>query len=194
MTLAKPSSSSSSRPLVEGNPFSSVRVLMYEDLQCGDCLVLRQMMDSTLLPRFGSKVAFEHRDFPLPKHSWAREAAQASHFFAAIEPELALEFQRQTLTARREITAESLHRHVADFARAHGQGPVKAARALTDPAMAAAVEANYREGIARGVEKTPTVFVNTQAFVEVFTATAISKSIRAAIAEAARKAAAGVRK
>lgn len=184
MTLAK-RLSPASRPLVEGNPFSFVRVLMYEDLQCGDCLVLRQMMDSTLLPKFGSRVAFEHRDFPLPKHSWARGAAQASHFFAAIEPELAVEFQRLTLTGRREITPESLRRYVADFARAHGQGPVKAARALTDPATAAAVEASYREGQARGVKKTPTVFVNGEAFVEVFTATAISKSIRAAIAEAA---------
>ena len=98
MTLAKPFSSR----LVEGNPSSPVRVIIYQDLQCGDCLVFRQMMDSTLLPKFGSRVAFEHRDFPLPKHSWAREAAQASHFFAAIKPELALEFQRQTLTARRE--------------------------------------------------------------------------------------------
>ena len=190
MTLAKRLSASR---LVEGNPFSSVRVILYEDLQCGDCLALRQMMDTALAPKFGSRVAFEHRDFPLPKHSWAREAAQASHFFAAIEPELALEFQRQTLAARREITPESLRRHVADFARKHGQGPVKAARALTDPAMAAAVEANYREGVARGVEKTPTVFVNGEAFVEVFTAAAISKSIRAAIAAAAAKGSGGRR-
>ena len=177
MTLAKPVS----LRLVEGNPSSPVRVIIYQDLQCGDCLVFRQMMDSTLLPKFGSRVAFEHRDFPLPKHSWAREAAQASHFFAAIGPELTLEFQRQTLTARREITPETLRRHVADFARAHGQGPVKAARALTDPVMAAAVEADYREGIAGGVAKTPTVFVNGEPLVEVFTVTAISKSIRAAI-------------
>ena len=47
--------------------------------------------------------------------------------------------------------------------------------------MAAAVEADYREGIAGGVAKTPTVFVNGEPFVEVFTVTAISKSIRAAI-------------
>ncbi|NWF85183.1 MAG: thioredoxin domain-containing protein, partial [Bryobacteraceae bacterium] len=56
---------------VEGNPSSPVRVVIYEDLQCSDCAAFRKMLDEKLLPRYGSKVAFEHRDFPLAKHSWA---------------------------------------------------------------------------------------------------------------------------
>ena len=64
--------------LIEGDPKSSVRVIIYEDLQCPDCADFRRMLDTQLLPRFAAKVAFEHRDFPLAKHAWARKAAIAA--------------------------------------------------------------------------------------------------------------------
>ena len=54
---------------------SKVRVLIYEDLQCPDCAEFRRMMDEKILPRYGERVAFIHRDFPLAKHAWARKAA-----------------------------------------------------------------------------------------------------------------------
>src|ERR1700691_1544683 len=79
--------------LVEGNPRSSVRVIIYEDLQCPDCADFRVMLDQELLTRFRSQVAFEHRDFPLAKHAWARKAAIASRFLEGISQAAALEFR-----------------------------------------------------------------------------------------------------
>ncbi|HPQ16423.1 MAG TPA: thioredoxin domain-containing protein, partial [Bryobacteraceae bacterium] len=76
------------KPLVEGNPSSRVRVVIYEDLQCPDCANFRRMLDEKLLPKYAATVAFEHRDFPLPKHSWARKAAIASRFFQEIDAAL----------------------------------------------------------------------------------------------------------
>jgi protein-disulfide isomerase len=67
-------------PIVEGNPKAAVRVIIYEDLQCPDCAVLRKMLDEKLLPKYKDRVAFEHRDVPLAKHSWARQAAIAARF------------------------------------------------------------------------------------------------------------------
>ena len=37
----------------------------------------RRMLDEKLLPKYGDEVAFVHRDFPLAKHAWARQAAAA---------------------------------------------------------------------------------------------------------------------
>src|SRR4051794_16108543 len=82
------------KPLVEGNPASSVRVLIYEDLQCPDCADFRVMLDKELLPKFEKTVAFEHRDFPLPKHEWARKAAIAARFFESVSPQVAVEFRK----------------------------------------------------------------------------------------------------
>ena len=67
--------------LIEGLAQSPVRVIVYEDLQCPDCADFRVMLDEKLLPRFASTVRFEHRDFPLAKHAWARKAAIAARFF-----------------------------------------------------------------------------------------------------------------
>jgi hypothetical protein len=107
------------QPLIEGNAASPVRVLIYEDLQCPDCANFRAEMEKELLPRFAKTVAFEHRDFPLAKHSWARKASIAARFFATISPEMGIEFRRVTMNKLREIKPEAFDQYVGDFAAAH---------------------------------------------------------------------------
>jgi protein-disulfide isomerase len=169
-------------PIVEGKLDSAVRVLIYEDLQCSDCASFRRMMDEYLLPRYAAKVAFVHRDFPLAKHPWARQAAIAARHFHELNPETGLAFRRQTLAAIKQIA--DMDRHVSAFASAHGVNPDRAVAALADPRLAALVEKDFQDGVARGVSKTPTVFVDGQPFIETFTREEISKAIGKALAEA----------
>lgn len=166
--------------LVEGNASSQVRVLIYEDLQCPDCAEFRRMLDEKLLPRYGGKVAFEHRDFPLAKHAWARKAAIAARFFQETSAELAVKYRRYSLA---NITPANFNDRLAEFAGSNGVDPAKAVAALDDPRYAAAVEKDYQEGVARGVAHTPTAFVNGAAFVETFTFEEISKAIEAALSQ-----------
>lgn len=168
-------------PLVEGNPKSAVRVIAYEDLQCPDCATYRRMMDEQLLPKYGGTVAFEHREFPLAKHKWARAASVAARFFQEIRAELGVEFRRYCAASLKEITAETFSAKLADFAKTHGVEPAKAAAALNDSRLQADVEREYQEGIARGVARTPTVFVNGQPFIETFTAREVSQAIEQAL-------------
>ena len=170
------------KPLVEGNPQSAVRVIVYEDLQCPDCADFRKMMDQALLPRFKATVAFEHRDFPLAKHDWARKASIAARFFATVSPEAAIEFRQTTMARQPEITLETFNAHLSAFARAHKLDPAKAIAALEDPALAAAVEKDYQDGVARGVARTPTVLVNGEPFIETFPAEDLIKSIERELA------------
>ena len=171
------------RELVEGLATSRVRVVVYEDLQCPDCAAFRVMMDEKLLPRYGARVAFLHRDFPLAKHSWARRAAIAARFFTARDLRWGLDYRRETMARLREITADTFAARLAAFARARGVDAAAAVAALEDPALAAAVEKDYQEGVARGVARTPTAFVNGRPFVETFTFEEISKGIEEALAE-----------
>jgi len=172
------------QPLVEGNPKSAVRVIAYEDLQCPDCAAYRRMLDERLLPRYGPKVAFEHRDFPLAKHAWARQAAIAARFFQEISPELGVACRRHFLSNIRQTNPANFNERLAAFATEHGADPQKAVAALQDARLAALVESDYQEGVARGVAKTPTVFVDGTPFVETFTIEELSKAIEAALKEA----------
>ncbi|MBK5293794.1 MAG: thioredoxin domain-containing protein [Acidobacteriia bacterium] len=170
--------------LIEGNPKSSVRVVIYEDLQCSDCAAFGKMLDEHLLPRFGARAAFEHMDFPLTKHPWARRAAAAARFFESVKPELGVSFRRQTMARLESITVGNFLQHLEAFAKANQVDPAKAAAAIYDAKLATLVEDDYQDGVARGIAKTPTVLVNGTPFVEVFTVEEISKVIEEALREA----------
>jgi protein-disulfide isomerase len=176
----------SQETVVEGTKTSPVRVVAYEDLQCGDCAAYRVMLDEKLLPKYASSVAFEHREFPLPKHSWARPAAVSARYFGAIHPDLGIVFRRFCLEVRNEVAPEAFPEAVRDFATRNGADPAKAVAALDDVALQNQVEQEYREGVARGVSRTPTVFVNGEPFIETFTYEEISKGIDAALAAAGK--------
>lgn len=164
-------------PNVEGNANSPVRVIIYEDLQCPDCANFRHMMDRDLLPKYKATVAFEHRDFPLPKHNWARRAALAVKFFETVSPEVAIEFRKNTMAKQAQISDEGFKDYLSGFAKAHKVDPAKAIAALDDQTLIAEVEKGYREGIARGVAHTPTVLVDGEPFIESFPVADVMKAI-----------------
>ena len=168
--------------VVEGNKASAVRVIAYEDLQCPDCAVYRKMLDEKLLPKYGGAVAFEHREYPLRKHQWARPASIAARYFGILKPETGIAFRRYCANHLMEITAENFEAKLREFAKANRADPDRAIAALSDPGLAKIVEEEFQEGVARGVARTPTVFVNGEPFIEIFTFEDISKSIDAALA------------
>ena len=167
---------------VEGNPKSAVRVISYGSLQCGDCAVYRRMLDEQLLPKYGDRVAFEHRDFPLDKHKWARQAAIAARHFDTVSAALGTEFRRWAMSNIANLAPETFKDKLREWAKAHGTDSGKAVASLDDAGLAKLVEEDYQDGIARGVARTPTVFVNGEPFIETFTADEITKGIDAALA------------
>jgi 2-hydroxychromene-2-carboxylate isomerase len=169
---------------VEGNAGAPLRVIEYEDLACGDCANYRRMLDEHLLPKFGDRVAFVHKDFPLPKHVWAARAAVAGRFFASKGAEVALAFRRYCLFNRYEITSDNFNEKLGAFANQHGIDPAEAVGSLADKHLQKLVNHDFQEGVARGVSKTPTVYVAGKPFVEVFAAEDISAAIEKALAGA----------
>jgi protein-disulfide isomerase len=169
---------------VEGNAASRVRVLIYEDLACSDCATFRRMLDDSLLARFGGSAAFEHRDFPLAKHASARPAAILARYFDMLKPGLGIEWRRHMLSKAGQKPEPKLEEEVAAFAKKHNANAGDALASLNDPKLAGAVERDYQDGVARGVAKTPTVFVAGKPFIETFTLEEISKAIEQAIRQA----------
>jgi protein-disulfide isomerase len=172
------------RHLMEGSAQSPVRVIVYEDLQCPDCANFRVMLDEKLLPRYSATVRFEHRDFPLSKHPWARQAAIAARYFEEVSPSLGLAYRKYAMAHLREITARNFNERLAQFASEHGADPASAVAALSDARLAALVEEDYQEGVARGIARTPTVLVNGSPFIETFAFEDVAKAIEAELATA----------
>jgi protein-disulfide isomerase len=161
-----------------------VTVTAFEDLACGDCADYAHMLDAHLAPKYGRRVSFEHRDFPLARHEWAYAAAVAARFLATRSPASAHRFRRYCMRERHRIASANLARHFENFAREAGvEAPPFAEVAADDPSRAA-VERDLAEGRQRGVEKTPTVFAGDAVLVELFELEEITAAIEAALAAA----------
>ena len=153
--------------IVEGNPNSPVKVMIYEDLQCSDCLTLRTLLDEKLLPKYGKRVAFVHRDFPLAKHDWARPAALAARWVAEQDRAIGIRFRREIMAEQLHLKPETLPHWLRQFAIRNKLDADGIVKATEDPRLIGLLEQDYQAGLARGVAKTPTVYVGNQAFVEI---------------------------
>ncbi len=168
---------------VEGNSKSKVRVIIYEDLQCPDCAAFGSSLDQIILPRFGDSVAFEIRDFPLPKHSWARTAAIAARYFESVDPRVALDFRRRLRMSIASVTANGFQRTLDEYCREKRIEVEDVRSALSDAKYANAVDADFREGFEAGVRKTPTVIVGNLRFVESIDLDKLQEAIARSVTE-----------
>lgn len=158
-----------------------VTVTAFEDLACGDCADYAHMLDSFLAPKFGRRVAFIHKDFPLRKHEWAYNAAVAARFLAVRSPAVAHRFRRFCMGERHQISRANLARHFLSFAKDAGLEAPSFADVTTDAASRTAVDHDIAEGLALGVDRTPTVFVGGVVFVELFDVTEVVEAIETAL-------------
>lgn len=150
--------------VVEGNPSSPVKVIIYDDLQCSDCAKFRVMLDEKILPRYGSKVAFIHRDFPLGKHEWARPAAIAARWTYEQDPRLGIIFRRELLAEQNNITLQNLKPWLLEFAARSNLDQKGILDSLSDQRLNTLVDQDRQAAEARGVTNTPTVFVGGVSF------------------------------
>jgi protein-disulfide isomerase len=165
--FAGAASLSGARPeIVEGNPLSPVRVVIYEDLQCSDCQNFRSLLDQKILPRYGSQVAFVHRDLPLPRHDWARAAAVAARWVYEQNHALGIVFRREIMSEQNHLSSGNLQNWLLEFARRNKLSEKGIVDSLTDPRLLNLIDQDYLAGVARGVSHTPSVYVGGQIFVE----------------------------
>ena len=151
--------------LVEGNPASQVRVVIYEDLASSDCSRLRAMLDEKLLPKYGKRVAFVHRDFPLPRHEWANAAALAGRWVYEQSSALGVVFRRELLAQQDHITAANLPNWLREFARRNKLEEEGITAAPRDSRLIAQLDSDRQGGTARGVTNVPSVYLGTQVFI-----------------------------
>jgi len=183
MFAAATGASAGRNDVVEGNPASPVKVLIYDDLQCSDCARFRRLLDEKILPKYGTKVAFIHRDFPLGKHDWARPAALAARWVYEQSSELGITVRRELLAEQDSITSQSLKQWLIDFAYRNHLDPKGIVDSLSDQRLGTLVDQDRQAAVARGLSHTPTVYAGGLAFVETIIYEDLARALDDALAK-----------
>lgn len=165
LLAALSSASAATIDVVEGNASATVKVTIYDDLQCDYCQTLRTMLDEKLLPRYGKQVAFVHRDLPLGRHDWARPAAMVARWVYEQDPRVGIIFRRELLDEQEHITRATLKPWLIQFAIRNNLSETGIVVAMTDPRLGAMVDQDIQLAASRGVNKIPAVYVFGQSFV-----------------------------
>ena len=146
---------SSRAPHPSSNPDAPVVVVEYADLECSACRTVHESIVKPLLEQFGASIRFEMRHFPLtPMHPHALDAAQAAE--CAADQGKFWEYADIAFARQREMSHEAL----LAWAKEISLDASRFEPCLASGSKRALVFSEYEEGISKGVEGTPTFFVN----------------------------------
>jgi len=136
-----------------GNPDAPVTIVEFSDFECPYCSKVGPLMAELLAKNPETvKVVFKH--YPLSFHKNARRAALAS--LAAQRQGRFWEFHDQLFEHQKELTPATIRK----IAQQLSLDLDRFEKDLADPALAARVDKDIRDGKLAGVRGTPTLFVN----------------------------------
>ncbi|MGN2638847.1 DsbA family protein [Nocardia takedensis] len=143
---------------LSGVPDARVRFVEFLDFECEACRAMFPSVER-LRTAYGDRVEFVVRYFPIPSHFNAERAARAVEAAAAqgrFELMYQRMFQTQAEWGEQRVPADGVFR---GFAADLGLDLAAFDRAYDDPATAARVRSDFEDGLALGVQGTPTFFV-----------------------------------
>jgi protein-disulfide isomerase len=132
---------------------AKVTIVEFSDFQCPFCSRAADVAHQ-IKEKYGDKVRFVFRQYPLPMHGDAHLAAQAA--LAAHQQGKFWEFHDLLFANQRALTRPALE----DYAKQANLNVPQLKKALDDTALKAAVDADVKLGEEVKVNGTPTVFIN----------------------------------
>lgn len=149
---------------LDGNPSKGladarVTVVEYSDFQCPHCRELYVNL-KTIEPEY-PQVRFVFKDFPITQiHPWAETAAIGARCAFMQSPAAFWTVHNSIFDNQDIISAENVYEKLVDYATQTGLNADSFKACLASDDAKKIVEANRDEGIALGVNSTPTVYVN----------------------------------
>lgn len=136
---------------------AKVTIVEFSDFQCPFCSKGADIMNE-IKKKYGKKVKIAFKNYPLPFHTHAKDAAHAGLCVNEQKPELFwklhdLMFADQTKLAREDLKAS---------VKKIGGNSEEFDQCMSSNKFMAAIEADIEQGKDLGVQSTPTFFVNGQ--------------------------------
>lgn len=146
-------------PPVAGDPGASVTVAVYEDFSCPHCATFNQDVFPRLREDYlePGTVRYEHHDFPIPVDDWSWSVASAARAVQDGAGDAAFFAYAERCYANMDRYSLDV---LAELAEAVGASPEPVRTAAADGTYRPDVAADRAAGIDRGVEGTPTAYVN----------------------------------
>jgi protein-disulfide isomerase len=145
---------------IRGNPRAPVTLEEFGDFQCPPCGNIAVFIDE-LVKEYGPRLRVVFRNFPLPNHNHAREAA-----FAAEAAGLQGRFWEMHDVLYREQAVWSKADNVAElfasYAGMIGLNLDQFKKEMDAEKTKARVDSDHERGDSLGVQSTPTVFINNR--------------------------------
>jgi protein-disulfide isomerase len=132
---------------------AKVTIIEFSDFQCPFCTRAASVAHQ-IKEKYGDKVRFVFRQYPLPMHGDAHLAAQAA--LAAHQQGKFWEYHDLLFANQRALTRSSLE----DYAQQVNLNVPQLKKALDDQALKAAVDSDVKLGEEVNVNGTPTLFIN----------------------------------
>jgi protein-disulfide isomerase len=145
---------------VKGDPKSNVTVAAYEDFACPHCReyvlnVVPELQKQYIKP---GKIRYEHHDFPIPvKKPQSYTAANAARAAQALVGDKAFWVYAKQLFKNQDSLGPDLY---ALLGKKTCLGKKKIRNAATNRKYKKTIMNDRKQGISKGVNATPTVFVN----------------------------------
>jgi protein-disulfide isomerase len=132
---------------------AKVQVVEFSDFQCPFCSQAASVVHQ-IRAKYGDRVRFTFRQFPLPMHPNAREAAEAA--LAAGTQGKFWEFHDRLFKSQNQLDRAALEQH----AKEAGLNVAAFKKSLDEHKFAPAVDADLKLGEKAQVNGTPSMFVN----------------------------------
>lgn len=145
---------------VKGDKNAKVTIVEYSDFQCPFCSRASDMLPK-ILEEYKGKVKIFYKQFPLPNHPWAMDAAIASVCTYQVGGnDNFWKFHDLVFDKQKEITAQKSKEQLKGIAKQLGVDEKKFDSCLNSPEVAARVQSEVKEGQSIGVNSTPTFIVD----------------------------------
>lgn len=144
---------------VRGAPMAKISIVEFSDFECPHCGAAHPLL-SRVLDEFNGKVNLVFKQYPLDSHKNAAPAARAA--VAAQAQGKFWQLADLLFEHQRELGAEKIR----ELAKSVGLDMAKFDADIAAAAVQERVERDKKDGVAVGVQGTPTLFINGRAYKE----------------------------
>lgn len=165
-----------------------VTIVEYADLECPTCAEMQQFIEKQLLPKYGNKVRFIFKEYPLFSiHPWAVAAAVANECAYEIDPSKFVAYRSLIFQNQSNIKSQTATQQLEDLGAQAGLDRQKLTACIDAKTSLPRVQNDFLEGEKLGVGSTPTFFINGKMISGAPSPDEFFKSVDEALATAAKK-------